>query len=361
MKPGIPQEVIDQVREAADIVEVIGRYVTLVQAGSTFKGLCPFHPEKTPSFIVNPDRRIFKCFGCGEGGNVFSFLMKHAGLSFPEAVLELAQGYGIPLPRPDLSPNEAKKVQAKERALKVMTAAADYFQSLLWSRQGSLARALSPGAVHPQGGGQELRAGLGRGQMGRAAQPFRPGEGQPGPFGADRADQPPRQRERPLRPFPGPADLPHPGPPGPGGGLWRPGSGGGPGAQVPQLARDPAFQKRPAPLQPPPGRPAIRKRSQVVVVEGYFDCLSLAAQGITNTVATMGTALTGAQVRAMRGLGIDVVLVYDGDFCRPEGSHAGPRDLFRGGGPGPDNVASGRPGPGRFRPPARLGQVPGGA
>ena len=141
MKPGIPQEIIDQVREAADIVEIIGRHVTLIQAGSAYKGLCPFHPEKTPSFTVNPERRTYKCFGCGEGGNVFSFLMKHDGLSFPEAVRELAQTYGVPLPRPDLDPQEARKLQAKDRMVKLMTAAAEYYQSRLWSREGGAARA----------------------------------------------------------------------------------------------------------------------------------------------------------------------------------------------------------------------------
>ncbi|MBF0530378.1 MAG: DNA primase, partial [Deltaproteobacteria bacterium] len=90
----IPDHKIEEVRSAADIVEIISHYVPLTQAGRMHKGLCPFHGEKTPSFTVNPERRIFHCFGCGAGGNVFRFLMMHKGLSFPEAVSELAERYG---------------------------------------------------------------------------------------------------------------------------------------------------------------------------------------------------------------------------------------------------------------------------
>ena len=91
----IPDHIIEQVREAHDIVEIVRRSVPLKQAGSGFKGLCPFHEEKTPSFTVHPGRQTFKCFGCGKGGNVFGFLMETAGLNFPEAVRRLAEERGI--------------------------------------------------------------------------------------------------------------------------------------------------------------------------------------------------------------------------------------------------------------------------
>ena len=91
----IPESTIQEIRDRADIVSLISRYVELKQAGPNWKGLCPFHNEKTPSFNVNPDRQIFHCFGCQEGGNVFSFLMKHEGLTFPEAARTLASELGI--------------------------------------------------------------------------------------------------------------------------------------------------------------------------------------------------------------------------------------------------------------------------
>ena len=91
----IPEATIQEIRDRADIVSLISRYVELKQNGRNWKGLCPFHNEKTPSFNVNADRQIFHCFGCQEGGNVFSFLMKHEGLTFPEAARTLAGELGI--------------------------------------------------------------------------------------------------------------------------------------------------------------------------------------------------------------------------------------------------------------------------
>ena len=95
----IPEHKIDEIRNTVNIVEVVSSYVNLMKAGNVFRGLCPFHAEKTPSFTVNPERRIFHCFGCGVGGNVFRFLMLQKGVSFPEAVSELADKYGIEMPK----------------------------------------------------------------------------------------------------------------------------------------------------------------------------------------------------------------------------------------------------------------------
>ncbi|MDD5437015.1 MAG: CHC2 zinc finger domain-containing protein, partial [Candidatus Omnitrophica bacterium] len=99
MVMAIPDSLIDQIQEKTDIVEVISRYLPLKKFGRNYKAPCPFHNEKTPSFIVSPDKQIYHCFGCGAGGNVFSFLMKHENLEFPEAVEMLAQKCGVVLPR----------------------------------------------------------------------------------------------------------------------------------------------------------------------------------------------------------------------------------------------------------------------
>ncbi|MCY4545050.1 MAG: DNA primase, partial [Gemmatimonadetes bacterium] len=94
----IPEELIDSIRSQADIVDVVSDYVTLRKAGRNYKGLCPFHDEKTPSFSVNPERQIYHCFGCGKGGNVFSFLMEHENVTFVEAVRHIARRLNITIP-----------------------------------------------------------------------------------------------------------------------------------------------------------------------------------------------------------------------------------------------------------------------
>src|SRR5437762_13101786 len=93
----IPSETIEQVAAANDIVEVIGTYFPLKRAGASFKALCPFHQEKTPSFTVSPQRQTFHCFGCGAGGSVFRFVMDYEHIDFPAAVLKLAARVGLPV------------------------------------------------------------------------------------------------------------------------------------------------------------------------------------------------------------------------------------------------------------------------
>ena len=96
--PSYAPALLDEIRAAVDIVELVGRVVNLRKAGQSYKGLCPFHAEKTPSFIVNPRRGIFHCFGCGVGGDAFAFLMRQDRLSFPEAVRMLGRQAGVGLP-----------------------------------------------------------------------------------------------------------------------------------------------------------------------------------------------------------------------------------------------------------------------
>ncbi|MCX5881004.1 MAG: CHC2 zinc finger domain-containing protein, partial [Deltaproteobacteria bacterium] len=95
MSYSIPAEKISEIKHSADILEIISDAVVLKKAGRNYLGLCPFHSEKTPSFTVSPDKQMFYCFGCGEGGNVFTFVMKQEGIAFPEAVRFLAKRYGI--------------------------------------------------------------------------------------------------------------------------------------------------------------------------------------------------------------------------------------------------------------------------
>ena len=127
---GIPEAVIDEIRGRADIVEVVSSVLPLKRAGSNYRALCPFHTEKTPSFNVNQDKQIFHCFGCGEGGNVFSFLMKYENLTFPEAIRSLAERYGVKIPEKNSYRNEEHDVYYK-----AMEEAANFYHKLLVNQE----------------------------------------------------------------------------------------------------------------------------------------------------------------------------------------------------------------------------------
>ncbi len=131
------QQAVEQIKNSLDIVEVISRYVVLKKTGRNFQGLCPFHHEKTPSFVVTPDKQIFKCFGCGEGGDVLAFLMKINNQSFTEVIEEQAQILGIELPKFN-SQNAQKNKLLKERLIDVMDLATKFFKKNLEANQKAL-------------------------------------------------------------------------------------------------------------------------------------------------------------------------------------------------------------------------------
>ena len=138
----IPEEVIRRIREQADIVEVVSQHLLLKKTGQNYTGLCPFHHEKTPSFVVSPARQIFHCFGCGAGGNVYHFLTKTEGLTFPEAVRALGEKVGIKIPTVKRSPPnpEAEKEQARLYELN-QAAVQWYHKNLLERPEARTARA----------------------------------------------------------------------------------------------------------------------------------------------------------------------------------------------------------------------------
>ncbi|HVH28671.1 MAG TPA: DNA primase [Vicinamibacterales bacterium] len=135
-----PQQFIDDLKLQANIVQIVQEYVPLRRAGTTFKGLCPFHSEKTPSFHVNPDRGFFHCFGCGAGGDVFKFLELHEKVGFADAVKMLAQKLGVALPAPDEGSDDNRDTGVRESLLKMHEIAASYFREQLASPAGGRAR-----------------------------------------------------------------------------------------------------------------------------------------------------------------------------------------------------------------------------
>src|SRR5512135_692300 len=141
MNPPAAEEAKEAVRNATDIVQVIGEKVRLRRVGTRWSGLCPFHNEKTPSFTVNPERQIWHCFGCNKGGDVFAFLMESEKVSFPEALAALAERAGIELPKGERGPGAA----ARDRLLQANALASDFFQASLRSDAGAKARAYLAG------------------------------------------------------------------------------------------------------------------------------------------------------------------------------------------------------------------------
>src|SRR5512141_2702626 len=132
-----PQQFIDDLKLQADIVAVVQEYVSLKRVGTTFKGLCPFHGEKTPSFHVNRDKGFFHCFGCGVGGDAFKFLELHEKIGFADAVKLLAQRFGLTLPEMEESDEQRANAAERETLLKVHESAAAWFAQQLADNAGA--------------------------------------------------------------------------------------------------------------------------------------------------------------------------------------------------------------------------------
>lgn len=139
--PYYSDEVIEEVRSRSDIVDVISQYVRLTRKGSTYFGLCPFHNEKTGSFSVSPNKQMYYCFGCGAGGNVFTFLMQYENFTFGEAMQTLAERAGVDLPKQEMNESQRKEADRRERLLEINREAAKYFYTLLRSERGGQALA----------------------------------------------------------------------------------------------------------------------------------------------------------------------------------------------------------------------------
>ncbi|MCD8185343.1 MAG: DNA primase [Rikenellaceae bacterium] len=139
----IDNTTVDRIFAAANIVEVVGDFVTLKKKGVNYQACCPFHNEKTPSFVVSPTKGLFKCFGCGKGGNAVTFIMEHEGISYPEALKWVAKKYGIEVQERELTPEDQKKNDDRESMMVVSSFAADYFKTVLHSDEEGRAVGLS--------------------------------------------------------------------------------------------------------------------------------------------------------------------------------------------------------------------------
>lgn len=309
-------EVKNRVREAADIVQVIGEYVELKRAGTRFTGLCPFHAEKTPSFSVNPQRGFFHCFGCGESGDVFTFLMKYNRLSFPEALNELARRYHIDLPEPRLSDADRKRIREREVLYRVNEEAARIFERCLAdSPEAEKARSYLVQRGVPQEAVRSFRLGYAPGpeavgwsfvvsRLQELHFPIRDIERAGLAVRNEHGGYYDRFRDRVLFPI---LDM-----------TGRVVAFGGRilGDGKPKYMNSPespVFDKSRLLFGLYRHRENIRARRRALVVEGNFDLLMLAAHNCSNVVAPLGTALTGSHIRSLRGYCDEVVLLFDGD------------------------------------------------
>lgn len=306
----IPEEKIDQIRNAADIVDVVSKYVPLKKAGANFKALCPFHHEKTPSFVVSPRKQIFNCFSCHIGGNVFKFLMEFNKVSFVEAVQEVADEVGIPL---ELERGDSGRESAKEEFYEINVEAARFYSdALLKSAEGAAAREYLEGRGVPtkimrvfglgyapdewralterlekRGHDLEKAATLGllgkndRGyydkMRGRIVYPIFSTNGRVVAF-AGRATKPDDR---------GPKYINSP--------------------------ENPIYHKSSVLYGMFHAKEEIRRADAALAVEGYMDVVALWKSGVKNVVAVSGTALTEDQARLLSRFAKSVKLLFDAD------------------------------------------------
>jgi len=309
----IPDDKIEEIRRRADIASLIGEYVTLKKAGRNYLGLCPFHQEKTPSFTVSPDKQMFYCFGCSEGGNAFSFLMKLNHLTFPEAVRHLAKKVGVVIPERTMSREEKERYSLAEQIRQVNELAAVFFTKMLQSPAGEGAReylrkrGIGESAIrtfrlgYAPDGWRHLHEHLeNKGVSPKLAEQAgllveRTGKSQ-GHYD--------RFRGRVMIPI---EDVD---------GRVIAFGGRVMGTDEPKYMNSPesaVYSKGKTLYGLARTREAIREKGFALLVEGYFDLIALWNAGIPNVVAMLGTALTQTQVDLIRRYTARVAAVFDPD------------------------------------------------
>ena len=322
----IKQASIDAVREAADIVELVGLRTPLRRVGARYTGRCPFHDERTPSFSVSPEKKTYYCFGCRRGGDVFRFVQETEGLEFAEAVEALADRYRVPLEYEEGSRRDDGDRRRRERLLGLLEDAARFYERYLWDasagepvrgylRERGLAEetcrafrlGLSPGgAVLPRKALEKgytreelVAAGLvnrrGNDYFGaRLLFPLADARGRVIGFGARRLSD-----DDPIR------------------------------AKYVNTPETELFQKGAVVYGLHLARPAVAKEDRAVVVEGYTDVMALHQAGLPIVVAAMGTALTERQLKELRRLASRLFLCFDADAAGQEATLRGMELAYR--------------------------------
>jgi DNA primase len=288
---------------------LVSRYVELKQAGRNWKGLCPFHNEKTPSFNVNPDRQIFHCFGCQEGGDVIAFLMKHDGLSFPEAARSLAGDLNIEIPEE----RGSAEVGLSARIFEANALAQALYREALLETQGESARAYLKSRGFDGASAEEFEMGFAPAKWDAVAERLRKNRitGDLGvkagllaerKSGSGHYDRLRGRLTFPIRDVRGRVI----------------GFGGRAldADQEPKYLNTPeslVFHKRTSFYGYPSALESIRRAGRVILCEGYFDRIAFARAGLGEALATCGTALTVEHGAQLRRRAREIVLIFDGD------------------------------------------------
>jgi DNA primase len=313
----LSSELIEQVRSATEIVELVSQYVTLKRSGRSYKGLCPFHTEKTPSFTVSPDRQAFYCFGCQKGGDAFSFLMEHDGVSFVEAVRQLGQRVGITVEVERVSGAHDALYEAAERA-------AAFFEHTLWTPQGKPARRY----LEKRGITREIAERFRLGMAPDAWESLAPALAESGiseetllqlglvarrPSGGtydlfrNRVLFPIQSLSGRVIGF---------------GGRLLPGTADESAPKYVNSADSPIYHKQRVLYGLAESRGAIRRQEMAVITEGYMDYLALHQAGIENVVAACGTAFGPQQAALLHRYAHRAYILGDSD---PAGRRAAVR------------------------------------
>ncbi len=310
--PLISRASIEQVQTMADMVEIVGQYTQLKKAGANYSGRCPFHEERTPSFSVNPTEKLYYCFGCGAGGNLFGFVQAKENLDFAGAVEHLADRYGIQLEYEESSPRGEAERRRRDRLRSLLEHATAHYERVLWDS----------GAAAP------AREYLARRGLGEAVcRAFRVGFSRPGWEKLRDAAQTksftdqelldaglvvPGRQARPYDRFRGRIMFPL---------ADDRGRTLGFGARTlgdekPKYLNSPEtalYHKSEALFGLDKARAAASRDDRVYIVEGYTDVMALAQAGVENSVASMGTALTEQQLTRLSRVTRNLYLCYDAD------------------------------------------------
>lgn len=320
MSLNVSEDKLAEIRNAADIVDVISSRVLLKKAGKDYTGLCPFHSEKTPSFTVSPTKQIFHCFGCGTGGTIFNFLMLYENMTFLEAVETLSRQYGVALPSRKMTDREKKQMSEREQLLAINRKAMEFYKEKLFkSPEGENARRYIKQRKTQRelidtfklGFAPDGWDGLAK-FLTRSKIPMAMAEKAGLVVPRKSNGYYDRFRNRIIFPISDTTDQVI-----------------GFGGRVMDDAKPkylnspetPVYNKSRILYGLHAAREKCRREESVFVVEGYFDLLSMHQFGIGNSVATLGTSLTREHIRRLKGYAKKAFLVFDSDEAGVKAAH----------------------------------------
>lgn len=321
MPQRLPQEIIDEILQRTDIVELVGSYLTLKKQGQNYFGLCPFHSEDTASFSVAPGKQIYYCFGCQKGGNAINFLMEIEGLTFGEAAVKLAERAGVQIPQKEMSPAESRQAKERQAILKAHKLTADFYRELLLQQPNPAADYLKKRGI-----GEQVVKSFALGYAGDDWQALYNFLNRRGYDGAllqkaslvSLSGKNNRYYDKfhgrlifPICDFRGEVIA--------FGGRVLDDSQ----PKYLNSAQTPVYNKSAVLFGLHIAADAIRREDLAVIMEGYIDAVTAHQYGVTNAVASLGTALTVEQARLLKRYTTNVLLAYDGDSAGVKASMRG--------------------------------------